>query len=205
MKKFNLNVIALAISIAFSTVAVAQNMSKDVYKASKDKISTEYNVDRAACNSFSDNKKDICVAEAKGKEKVAKAELEASYEPTSKHHYKVRIAKADATYGVAIERCDDLAGNAKDVCVKEAKAAKTAAKADAKVQLKTKDANKTAEGKAADARGDANVKVNDARKDAAADKSDAQYAVEKTKCDKFAGGAKDNCLLDVNTRFGKKQ
>jgi len=204
MKKFNLNVIALAISLAFSTGAIAQSMSKDDYKAGKEKISAEYKTNKAACASFSGNKKDICVVDAKGKEKVSKAELEFGYKPTQKNAYNVRIAKVDAAYGVAKERCDDQAGNAKDVCVKEAKAAKTTANADAKVQLKTKDANAKANEKTVEARSDASAKVIDARKDAAADKSDAQYAVEKEKCDKFAGVAKDSCLTEAKTKFGKK-
>jgi len=204
MKKFNLNVIALAISLAFSTGAMAQNMSKDDYKAGKDKISAEYNTNKTSCASLSGNKKDICVADAKGKQKVAKAELEFGYKPTQKNNYNVRVAKAEADYGVAKERCDDLAGNAKDVCVKEAKAAKTTAKADAKVQLKTLDANTKAKEKSVEARSDASAKVVEARKDAATDKLDTQYAVEKEKCDKFSGGAKDSCLTEVNTRFGKK-
>ena len=79
--------------------------------------------DKAACDALSGNAKDVCVEEAKGKEKVAKAEAEAAYKNTPKAREKARVARADAAYEVAKEKCDDLAGNAKDVCVKEAKAA----------------------------------------------------------------------------------
>lgn len=171
MNKLNINVIALAVSLAFSAGAMAQSMLKNDYKA--------------------------------GKDKIAKAELEASYKPTRKTRYQARVAKAEADYAVAKERCDDLAGNAKDVCVKEAKAAEIAAKADAKVQMKTSDANATTNYKSADVRSKASNKAADARKDAAADKLDAQYAVEKEKCDVYAGGAKDYCLGRAKARFGK--
>ena len=82
--------------------------------------------------SFDGNAEDICLAEAEGKEEVAKAELEARYKPSRENDYQVKVAKAKADYRVAKERCDDRSGNAKDVCLKEAKAAEAAAIADAK-------------------------------------------------------------------------
>lgn len=193
VNKLNINVIALAISLAFSASAMAQNMSKTDYKAGKAKIETEYKSAKAGCASLSGNPKDICVAEAKGKEKTAKAELEASYKPTPKTRYHALVTKAEADYAVAKERCDDMAGNKKDVCVKEAKSAETAAKADAKSQLKTSDANATASEKSAKA-----------RKDAAADKREAEYKVAKEKCDTLAGDAKSACVNEAKARFGKQ-
>ena len=148
MNKFFITVIAAAITLAFSPGApAAQSMSKDEYKATKDKIAAEYKSARAACDSKSANAKDVCIAEAKGKENVAKAELEASNKPSNETRYAVSIAKAEADYSVAKEKCDDKAGNAKEACVKEAKAAETRAKADAKAQMKTSDASKPAKEK----------------------------------------------------------
>ena len=63
-------------------------MSKDEYKAGKDKVAAEYKSAEAGCDSLSANAKDVCMAEAKGKQKVAKAELEAS----AKTRYAVNIA-----------------------------------------------------------------------------------------------------------------
>ena len=125
-----LNTIAFAVSLAFSAGAMAEALSKTDYNAGKDRIDAEYKPAKAACASFSGNANDICVAEAKGHEKVSRAELEASYKPTTKNFYEVRIAKAEADYGVAKEKCDDLSGNSKDVCVKEAKATETDQNAD---------------------------------------------------------------------------
>lgn len=203
MKTLNLNVIALAVSLALSTGAMAQSLSKSDYKAGKDKIAAEYKLAKTNCALLSGNPKDICVAEAKGKENVARAELEASYKPTREHRYDVSIAKAKADYAVAKERCDDKAGNAKDVCLKEAKAAMTSAEADAKVQLKTSDANATAAKTSAEARSKANEQTTDANKDATAAKVDAEYKVAKEKCDTLAGNAKDVCLNEAKVRFGK--
>ena len=192
MNKLNINAIAVAISLAFATGAMAQNMSKDEHKGRMDSIAAEYKSAKARCGSFAANAKDICMAEATGNEKVAKAELEAGYKPTQKTHYEARVARAQADYSVAREKCDDHAGNVKDVCVKEAQAAQIAAKASAKAQMKTTDANKVAAEKTADA-----------RKDAAADKRNADYAVAKEKCDAFASDAKDRCMTEAKTRYGK--
>jgi hypothetical protein len=203
MNKINLTVSALALAFACSAGALAQGVSKDEYKAGKQRIAADYTAAKTACGSLSGNAKDICIAEAKGKEHVARAELLASYKPGLKSSNKVRIATAQANYAVAKQRCDDLAGNVKDVCVKEAAAARTTALADAELQLKTVQANRTATEKTKDARSQADSKTMDARNDAAAQKREAQYKVEKEKCDALASGAKDNCLTQAKTSFGK--
>jgi hypothetical protein len=182
---------------------MAQSMSKDAYKAAEDRIAAEYTTDKAKCDPLSGNTKDICIAEAKGKEKVAKADLEARYEPTAKNHYKARVAKAEADYAVANEKCDDKVGNDKDICVKEAKAVETRLKADAEAQMKTSEANKAASEKSAEAGKKARAEGAEARQEAATDKRDADYAVAKEKCDSLAGGAKDTCLNEAKAKFHK--
>lgn len=57
MNKLNISMITMAISLAFSTGAIAQNMSKDDYKAGKDKIAAEYKSAKAACDSFSETRR----------------------------------------------------------------------------------------------------------------------------------------------------
>ena len=54
------------------------------------------------------------MAKAGGREKVAKAELEARDKPSENASYKLRVARADADYSVAKEACDDKAGNVKE-------------------------------------------------------------------------------------------
>jgi hypothetical protein len=192
MFRLNVSVVATAIALAFSTAALAQGMSKDDYKAATQRISADGKVARTNCDSLSANAKDICVAEAKGAEAIAKAELEARNKPSVKARYDVRVAKAQADYSIAREKCDDMAGNAKDVCVKEAKAAEVAAKADATAERKSADANKMSR-----------ETSSDARKEAASEKRDADYAVAVEKCDTYAGGAKDYCVQQAKVRFGK--
>ncbi|MXS83545.1 hypothetical protein [Nitrosomonas oligotropha] len=127
----------LAIGITFGGAnAAAEEMSKDEYKAYKDKIDSIYKVSKEKCESFSGNAEDICTAEAKARHNADKAGLEAKYKPTDKTQYEARIAKVDGDYSIAVEKCDDFDGNVKDVCIEEAKAAKIQATNDAKAQMK---------------------------------------------------------------------
>ena len=113
--------IAAAIAATFGEPSAA-GMSKPDYLSSKDRIAAEYKTAKAACEPLSSNAKDVCMAQAKGGEKVALAELTASYQPTVKARYDARLAHAEADYSVAKEKCDALAGAAKDACVGSAKA-----------------------------------------------------------------------------------
>ena len=128
-----LNILAAALALALAgPVFAADSMSKDQVKAEKDRIASEYKANKEKCKDMKGNAKDICMAEAKGQEKVAKAELELKQKDTPKNHQKVAEAKADADYGVAKEKCDDMKGKEKSQCEKDAKAARDAAKKAAK-------------------------------------------------------------------------
>ena len=173
--------LAAAAAVLAVTVAQAATLSKPDYSAGKTRISADYKTDKAACAPLSDNAKDICVQEAKAKEKVARAELEYGYSGKPADEVKVRVARAESAYAVAKEKCDDQAGNAKDVCRKEAKAVEVKALADAHV---------------------AKV-VGEARTDAAQDVRDADYKVAAEKCDAMAGDAKTSCVTAAKAKFGK--
>ena len=172
--------LAIASMLAFSATQAA-GMSKEEHKAAEDRIEAQYKSAKAACDGMKDNAKDICNAEAKAKEKVGKAELEAQYSGKPADRTKVATTRAEANYEIAKEKCDDLKGNDKDVCMKQAKATETKAKADAKAAKET----------------------SEARKDASEDKRDADYKVARERCDAMSGDAKDSCVAQVKARFGK--
>lgn len=203
MTRFTLTALSTALLLVMSTGAMAAGMSKADYKTAAAHISTQYKEDKAACKAMTGNAQDICIEEAKGKENIAKAELEETYHPSEKRRYNVRLAKADAVYEVAKEKCDDLAGNAKDVCRKEAKSAYVAAKADANVVEKTSDANTTARDKKDDANATAHAAKADAQRDAETKKRDAAYGVAKEKCDALADTAKTRCIKDAKAMYGQ--
>ena len=162
-------------------LAQAATMARPDYTAAKSRISADVKADKAACAPMTANAKDICVEEAKAKEKVARAELEYGYTGKAKDQTKIPVAKAESAYAVAKEKCDDLKGNDKDVCVKQAKAIEVKALADAKM------------GK----------QIGEAKTDAAQDKRDADYKVAAEKCDALAATAKTACMTDAKARFGK--
>ncbi len=115
---------ATALLAAFTLAAFsggAMALTKAEYDAGKDRIKAEYKADKVNCDTMKDNAKDICEEEAKGKEKIAKAELENQYKPSPRNQKKVAEARADAAYEVAKEKCDDLNGDAKSACEKDAK------------------------------------------------------------------------------------
>jgi hypothetical protein len=172
--------------------ATSTPMSKANYTMAKADADAQYKIDNEACSLLKGNAKDVCVAEAKGKDSVAKADAAAAYEHTPKARQNARIAHAQANYDVAIEKCDDLAGNGKDVCVKEAKAELVKGKSNAKVDRVV-----------SDTRHDAAVKHAEASKEANADKREAEYKVAVEKCDALAGSAKETCVSTAKAQYGK--
>jgi len=200
MSKLMITLCATA-GLAFAGTAAAQMvasttpaspLSKDGYAIAKANAESQYKIDKKACDSLSANAKDVCAAQAKGKENVAKADAQAAFENTPKARENARVELAKANYDVAIEMCDDHAGNPKDVCVKEAKSGLVKGKADAKVDRV-----------AADTRQDGAAKRADAREEASADKRDAEFKVAIEKCDTLAGAAKDSCVSGAKVQFGK--
>jgi hypothetical protein len=148
--------ITLAVAFALGTAAQAQTPQspastadkmrteqpspRKAKEAAEEKIEAQAKAERAKCDSMKANAKDVCMAEAKGKEKVAKAELDAKYEKDqTKAQRKVQEAKAEAAYDVAKQKCDDQKGEAKDACMKQARVERDKAKGKAE---KTADAKR---------------------------------------------------------------
>jgi hypothetical protein len=99
----------------------AEKTERKVKDQEEERIEQQAKADKERCNGMKGNAKDICMAEAKGKEKVAKAELDAKHDPSPRNQRKAAEMKAEAAYEVAKERCDDQKGDAKDQCQKAAK------------------------------------------------------------------------------------
>jgi len=166
----------------------ADAATKDRYDAAQKSAEADYKASVARCEDLKDNAKKVCVENAKGNEKVAKANAEADYKQTPKARYDAAVAKADADYSVAKLRCDDKKGNEKDVCVKDADAAKTKAYGDAKVMRTSRESSKDTMA---------------ARQDANADANKAQYKAALERCDSLTGNSKDTCVADAKARFNQ--
>ena len=189
--KAKLLMLTLAMSCTFASNAMATTRAE--FKTEKDRITTDYKASKVKCGSLKANAKDICMSEAKGVEKIAKAEAEAAYTPSARNTEKVAMAKVDAMYSTAKEKCDDLSGNAKDVCVKDAKVAYTKGKDDAKIAKVSMDTSKSK-----------SDKIADVKKDAAADEKQAMYKAANERCDALAGAPKDTCQADAKVKYGMK-
>jgi len=118
-----------------------QGISRDEYKREKDRIEADAKAAKEKCKSLSGNTKDICQAEAKATEKVAKKELDYKNKPTEKNKYEWDKMKAEAAYEVAKEKCEDQKGSDIVTCKRNAKEeekrAIAALKADKKVAKKS--------------------------------------------------------------------
>lgn len=104
-------------------------------RAERAAIEARHRVFLEECRLLTGNTREICLADAKGKTAVAKAELELEVKPGARGRYGVSRALAEADYGTAIERCDDREGPERAVCIKEVSAVKAEADATAQVLL----------------------------------------------------------------------
>jgi hypothetical protein len=175
--------IALGLATAGSVLA-EDRMTRDAYKAEKERIEADYKVAKEGCNKLSGNAEDVCKAQAKATQRIAEADLDARNKGTAKARADARMVRAEAQYDVAKEKCDDLSGNAKDVCVKEAKAAEKKAKAEAKADR--------ADARSPDTRADASVATRD-----------AEYRAAMARCDALTGDAKTSCAADAKSKFAR--
>jgi opacity protein-like surface antigen len=187
MIRFNRSALSFAAALSLSALlaaapAQAAQVNKAEYKAGKDKIEADYKADKTACKPLTGNAQDVCQEEAKAKEKNARAALEYAHTGKPADERRLLETKVDGAYDVAKERCDDLAGNAKDVCVREAKTVHEKGLADLKMARQ----------------------VGDASQDANAAKREADLKLAREQCDSFSGQAKDTCLRNAETRFGKR-
>jgi hypothetical protein len=169
-------------SLLASTLLVALPFSHLSHAASGTQADSQYNTDKEKCSPMTGNAKDICMEEAKGKLKVARAESEFAYSGKVKDQTNVAVTKAKVAYAIAKEKCDDQMGNPKDVCIKEAKAAEAVAMADAKMKKK----------------------VTAARAESAEEKHEAAYRVAAQKCDALTGDAKTSCMNIAKAEHGKR-
>lgn len=173
----------LLVAVAMITMPLVNSaeLSRTDYRNAKTHIDDDYKVEKIACTALMSNARDVCIEEAKGREKNARAELEYRYTGSTHDMDKIAVVKAEAAYAVAKAKCDDFAGNDKDVCVKEARAVEVGARADAKTA----------------------VQIREAKLDNTDKKRDAEFNTAVERCDALAGGAKTTCVVEAKSRFYK--
>ena len=117
---------------------------RKVKDAEEERIEADAKAAKAKCDALKDNAKDVCQAEAKANEKIAKAELDAKTNPSVRNQRKVAEMKAEGAYEVAKEKCDDMKGQDKDACQAQAKAKHEQAKASIKKEFAARKDDKPA-------------------------------------------------------------
>ena len=102
----------------------SKGISKAEYKVEHERIEADAKAAKAKCKELKANTKDICEAEAKATEKVAKKELDYKQNPNEKNRMDAEKMKVEAAYEVAKEKCEDLKGTDQTACKKQAKSEK---------------------------------------------------------------------------------
>ena len=111
-------------------------ISRDEYKREKDRVEADAKAAKEKCKALKDNAKDICQAEAKANEKIAKKDLDYKKNPNDKNRMDLEKMKVEGSYEVAKEKCEDQKGAEMMSCKKAAKADKDKSLADLKANRK---------------------------------------------------------------------
>ena len=109
-------------------------MSKDVYDAAKDRIEAQFKADKKLCDRAKGHARDVCQAQARGRQEALVAKLDAQYRPSPDATELAKEKTAEANFKVAKEKCEALKGDVEDKCMDEAKAAREAAVRQARVE-----------------------------------------------------------------------
>ena len=114
-----LSVAALGIGAAVDTPRTL--MSPSDYSLGKRAIEAETRLALARCREAAPAQRDVCKAEARGEERIKKAELGARYHGTVTAQDDVRIARSKALYDVARARCSVRTGEERVDCLRAAR------------------------------------------------------------------------------------
>lgn len=162
-------------------MAATHLSSVDEFNAGVARADAELLADRAACDKLAGNLRDVCREQARGKELVAKAELDLAHTGTRKSQDKLTTVRMDTAYNVARTQCNDKTGTAKTQCTREAQTARAKAQADLKQRQRT----------------------TDAKRDAAEERRDAEYKRAAEKCDAMAADPRVACMAAAKAKAGK--
>ena len=118
---------AAAIGLAVCTASWAQVLGKAGYLEARKTIESDFRTAKIGCEPMLGNVRTVCMADVRGREIVALAELRAAYDPTDEALMEVRIVKARAGLAVARARCEEVPAHRKAACSADAEVAHGAA------------------------------------------------------------------------------
>ncbi len=126
-----LSVAALGIGAAVDSPRTL--MSPSDYGLGKRAIEAETRLALARCRDVAAMARDVCKAEARGEERIKKAELNARYHGTVMSQDEVRMVRAKAVYDIAKARCGSRTGEERIDCLRAAREDRNKLLADAKL------------------------------------------------------------------------
>ena len=129
---------AAAVSLAALGIGAAVDtprtlMSPSDFALGKRAIEAETRLALARCREAAPSQRDVCKAEARGEERIRKAELGARYHGTVAAHEDLRQVRAKAAYDVAKARCGVRLGEERADCLRAAREDRHKSFADARL------------------------------------------------------------------------
>lgn len=118
----------LATLVACGSSFAQSTITKDEAKARIDRIEQTAKADKDACEKLDGNAEDVCEAEAKAKEKVAKSEVEYLRSGKDEDRRELERMKAEGAFEVAKEKCEDFDGDRQSECKNQAEESYDAAR-----------------------------------------------------------------------------
>ncbi|MCW5623534.1 MAG: hypothetical protein KIT73_02315 [Burkholderiales bacterium] len=192
MTGFGFVVIAAACWFALTGIANAAPLSQAEYHAARDEITNRYVADKSACAAAGHRTDSVCIAEAKAREMVAKAELTVTYSPSTQNRYYARMSRADAAYAIDDAKCGSGPEGARAACRQAASDALAVAKAEARAPQNLPATPIS--------RREPPLQPG---KEVMTAKRNAAFASALEKCNTYADATKDTCIKEAKARFGQ--
>lgn len=183
----------LAAASLVATASIA--MTRADYQKARERIRTELKTRQSQCSGLAANARDVCRVQARGAERVARADLEALYRPSDQAHFKAQVVRAEAAHEVARKKCDDLADPARKVCQKDAKGVHVRAVEDAKVAQ--------VQARPGDTPAAKNAAVAEALKHATAERRKADFDAAIERCSALAADLQAKCVDDAKRVYAQ--
>lgn len=97
------------------------------------RVDATYRAEVAECDFLRGVTKEVCLAEAAGKARMAAAERKVAQHPGAASRLAESLAAAESRYGISRAKCGDSSESEKPACLKAAESDRTAARATAQV------------------------------------------------------------------------
>ena len=83
---------AMVLSVALSSLALsvgvmAQPMSQNEFKAARNDLAAKFKAAHENCAPLAKKARDLCIAEAEGNDKIARAQLDERYKPSARNRW----------------------------------------------------------------------------------------------------------------------